>query len=179
MPGRIGQAIVLLLGLLILSVGALAQGATEYRLGASDKLRVTVFGEEDLSGEFELDGSGTISLPLIGQVQADRLTLRELEDRIVTRLKDGYLRDPKVNIEVLNYRPFYILGEVNSPGSYPYRAGLNVLNAVVIGGGYTPRADESDITIVRAADSNRQEQRVGPDDIVLPGDILRVKERFF
>ena len=159
MPGRIGQASVLLLGLLFFSLGALAQGVAEYRLGASDKLRVTVFGEEDLSGEFELDGSGTISLPLIGQVQANRLTLRELEDRIVTRLKDGYLRDPKVNIEVLNY--------------------LNVLNAVVIGGGYTPRADESDITIVRAADSNRQEQRVGPDDVVLPGDILRVKERFF
>lgn len=179
MPGRMFQAIILLLGLFVFAGGASAQGDVEYRLGASDKLRVTVFGEEDLSGEFEVDGSGMISMPLIGTVRAGNLTLRQLEDQIIVKLKDGYLRDPKVSIDVLNYRPFYILGEVNSPGSYPYRSGLNILNAVVIGGGYTPRADESDITIVRAGDSTRVEQKVGPDDIVLPGDIVRVKERFF
>ena len=166
----------------VLSSASLAQGALQYELGPGDKLRVTVFGEEDLSGEFEIDGSGRISMPLIGVVDLRSRNLREAESEIVTLLLDGYLRNPKVSIDVLNYRPFYILGEVNEPGSYPYRAGMTVLNAVVLAGGYTPRADEDDITLQRGADladADSEGRPVKPNTVVLPGDILRVKERFF
>lgn len=156
-----------------------AQDAPKYHLGSGDRVKVTVFGEDDLSGEFEVDGSGNISMPLIGSVPAGQKTVGELEQEIMTRLKDGYLKDPKIAIEVLNYRPFYILGEVNEPGSYPYRSGMTVLNAVVMGGGYTHRADEEDITITRAQDPQERERAVTADTPVLPGDVIRVEERFF
>lgn len=164
------------------STSALAQSSLQYKLGPGDNLRVSVFGEEELSGEFEVDGNGRISMPLIGVVDLQDRTLREAEAQIVAMLLDGYLRNPKVSVDVLNYRPFYILGEVNEPGSYPYRAGMTVLNAVVLAGGYSPRADEDDITIQRgpeAADPDGEGQPVKPTTIVLPGDIVRVKERFF
>jgi polysaccharide export outer membrane protein len=156
-----------------------AQSLNEYRLGSGDKVRVTVFGEPDLSGEFEIDGSGQISMPLVGTVSAGNATVIELESKIAARLLDGYLKDPKVSIEVLNYRPFYILGEVNQPGSYPFRAGMTVLNAVVMGGGYTYRADEDDITISREGSGSDEPMPVQPDTPVLPGDVIRIEERFF
>lgn len=166
----------------MVSTAVLAQSNLQYKLGPGDNLRVLVFGEEDLSGEFEVDGNGRISMPLIGVVDLQDRSLREAEAQIVEMLLDGYLRNPKVSIDVLNYRPFYILGEVNEPGSYPYRAGMTVLNAVVLAGGYTPRADEDDITIQRgsdAVDPDGKGQPVKPTTIVLPGDIVRVEERFF
>lgn len=166
----------------MVSTASLAQSNLQYKLGPGDNLRVLVFGEEDLSGEFEVDGNGRISMPLIGVVDLQDRSLREAEAQIVAMLLDGYLRNPKVSIDVLNYRPFYILGEVNEPGSYPYRAGMTVLNAVVLAGGYTARADEDDITIQRgpdAADPDGKGQPVKPTTIVLPGDIVRVEERFF
>lgn len=150
-----------------------------YTLGSGDKLRVTVFGEEDLSGEFEVSGNGQISLPLIGEVEAGGKNLRALADVIEDRLQEGYLKDPKVSIDVLNYRPFYILGEVNEPGSYPYVSGMSVLNAVALGGGFTYRADKEDILIIRGGDESRKPEKATPETVVLPGDIVRVEERFF
>lgn len=155
------------------------QTSLQYQLGAGDRLRITVFGEDDLSGEFEIDGSGNVSMPLIGSVTVGIHTLKQAEARIVAKLKDGYMRDPRVSIDVLNYRPFYIIGEVNSPGSYPYRSGLSVLTAVAMGGGYTFRADEDDIVIIRGNDSQRQEEKATSDTIVLPGDVVRIEERLF
>mgnify|MGYP003151012164 CR=1 FL=1 len=150
-----------------------------YTLGSGDKLRVTVFGEEDLSGEFEVSGNGQISLPLIGEVDAGGKNLRALADVIEDRLQEGYLKDPKVSIDVLNYRPFYILGEVKEPGSYPYVSGMSVLNAVALGGGFTYRADKEDILIIRGGDESRKPEKATPETVVLPGDIVRVEERFF
>lgn len=163
------------------STVALAQshGGLEYQLGSGDRLRITVFGEDDLSGEFEVDGSGRISMPLIGSVQIGSHTLKQAEGRIIAMLKDGYMRDPRVSIDVLNYRPFYIIGEVNTPGSYPYRSGLSVLTAVAMGGGYTFRADEDDIIIIRGNDPERREEKATADTVVLPGDVVRVEERLF
>jgi protein involved in polysaccharide export with SLBB domain len=175
MPGthRIFGAIVAAL----LSASATEAGTAEYRLGPGDRVKVTVFGEDDLSGEFEVDGSGRVSMPLIGAAQSGGLTVRELEARLSDRLRE-YLVAPKLAIEVLNYRPFYILGEVESPGSYPYRAGMTVLNAVVMAGGYTYRADEEDITIQRGG-SATDAAAATPEAEVLPGDVIRVEERFF
>ncbi len=168
------------------SVGSLGQGQSnpervvgEYRLGASDEIRVTVFGEPELSGEYLLDGAGSVSLPLIGQVTALDLTLREFESVVAARFANGYLRNPRVNAEVMNYRPFYILGEVRTPGEYPYSSGLTVLNAVATAGGFTYRANDKFI-YVRGADDT-QEYKVGldPTTPILPGDTIRVAEKFF
>ena len=156
-----------------------AGGVAGYRFGPGDELRITVFRHEDLSGEFALDGEGFFALPLVGEILAGGLTARQLENEVETRLKaGGYLVDPQVSIEVLNYRPFYIIGEVNNPGSYQYVNGMNVINAVALAGGFTYRADQDDIIISRGG--------AGGDEIaadltteVLPGDIVEVTERFF
>ena len=155
---------------------AIAQQAG-YQLGSGDRVRVTVFGEEDLSGEFELDVQGTFSMPLIGTVSADALTPRILEARIAERLLDGFLKNPRVSVEVLNYRPFYILGEVNAPGGYAYRSGMTILNAAALAGGFTYRADEDDIEVTRA--NGGDPKVLSPETIVQPGDIIRVNERLF
>lgn len=153
-------------------------GIVEYRLGPGDRVRITVFGEDDLTGDFELDGSGMFSFPLIGAVTAQNQTVRELEATVATLLLDGFLRNPQVSVEVLNYRPFYIYGEVNEPGSYSYRAGMTVINAVAMAGGFTFRANENNIEITRRT-SSRDALSAGPETIVLPGDVVRVNERFF
>jgi polysaccharide export outer membrane protein len=152
--------------------------APAYTLDSGDRLRVVVFRHEDLSGEFEVDGSGTFSMPLIGNVEAAGLTTRQLEERIAEAFRNGYLVDPQVSIEVLNYRPFFILGEVNRPGQYPYASGMSVINAVALAGGFTFRAKENGIAVQRGG-SSAPEVVVTPDTPILPGDIIRVPERFF
>jgi polysaccharide export outer membrane protein len=150
-----------------------------YQLGPGDQMRVTVFRHEDLSGEFAVDGEGFFALPLVGEIMTAGLTARQLENEIELRLKaGGYLIDPQVSIEVLNYRPFYIIGEVNSPGSYQYVNGMNVINAVALAGGFSYRADQDDITISRGGSEGPQIEAL-PDTAVLPGDIIEVPERFF
>ena len=153
-------------------------GTADYRLGSGDKLRVIVYGEQDLSGEFDVTGSGKISLPLIGQVQAAGLSLDEFESEIATKLKQGYLTSPKVSVEVLNYRPFYIIGEVEKAGEYPYTSGMNVLNAVAVAGGFTYRANQTQVYIARGGNEETA-YSVNQSVQVLPGDIVRVPERFF
>ena len=159
--------------------GALAQEQAEYKTGSGDKLRVTVFGHEDLSGDFLVDGSGYVSLPLIGNVKAGDSTARELEMAIIDKLKPDYLKNPRVGVEVLNYRPFYILGEVKNPGSYPYVSGMKVINAIALSGGYTYRGRENRVLITRAADPERKQIPADHDTVVLPGDVIEVPERFF
>ena len=153
------------------------QGSLAYRLGSGDKLRVGVFGEPDLSGEFDVTGNGNVSLPLIGQVKATGLTISEFEAAIRDKLTDGYLTNPKVTVEVLNYRPFYIMGEVDKPGEYPYTDGMTVLNAVAVAGGFTYRANDGQVYITRGG--GEKAYQVGQSVRVLPGDIVRVPERFF
>lgn len=150
--------------------------AQDYTLSGGDRVSVVVFGEDDLSGEYEVDGAGVFSMPLIGPVDAEGQTVRQLEARVREALLDGYLRNPRVSIEVLNYRPFFIMGEVNAPGSYPYRSGLTLLNAVAIAGGYTFRADERDVEITRG---DAAPFTAGPQTPVLPGDVIEVDERLF
>jgi len=149
-----------------------------YQLGPGDRIRLNVFGETDLSGDFDVDGSGYIRLPLIGQLKAAGLTIRGFEDELITALKDGYVKDPKVSIEVVNYRPFYIIGEVQKPGQYPYVDGMNALNAIALAGGFTAKADKSEVYIQR----NGKEESEFPSDErtnIRPGDVVRIPERFF
>ncbi len=151
----------------------------EYRLGTGDQIRVTVFGHEDLSGAFEVSSNGEIALPLIGKVVALEHTLREVESAIVGKLKPDYLKNPQVSVEVLNYRPFYIIGEVKNPGSYPYVSGMRILNAVAIAGGFTYRARESKLLITRAKNPKGKSEPANQTTLVLPGDVIEVPERFF
>jgi polysaccharide biosynthesis/export protein VpsN len=154
-------------------------GVEGYTLGPGDQLRLTVFRHEDLSGELELDGEGYFAMPLLGEVLAGGMTSRQLETELESQLEGGgYLVDPQVSVEVLNYRPFYIIGEVNRPGSYQYVSGMNVVNAVALAGGFTYRADQGDIVITRGG-SNRDEMEAQLSSEVLPGDIVEVTERFF
>jgi len=160
---------------------ALAQDpiADTYRLGSGDRLRVTVFGEADLGGEYVVDDAGAVRLPLIGEVDALGVTIPQFEAAIIEKLSDGFLRTPRVSVEVINYRPFYILGEVNSPGQYTYVAGMNILNAVALAGGYTYRANETRVFIRRGGSEEEQPLPANEQTTVLPGDIIRVAERFF
>ena len=154
--------------------------SADYTLGTGDKVRVTVFGEDDLGGEFQVDGSGYLRLPLIGQVKAAGLSVRNFETQVKQKLEEGqYLKDAKVNVEVLSYRPFYIMGEVNKPGEYPYVNDMSVLTAVALAGGYTYRANDSEVLIRRNGETKEQQLPADETTKVHPGDIIRIPERFF
>jgi len=156
-------------------------GAVEvaYRLSIGDKLRITVYGHEDLSGEFDVDATGNLSLPLIGDVHATGLTANELEAEITNLLRPDYLKNPRVSAELLNYRPFYIFGEVKTPGSFPYANGMTVISAVAVAGGFTYRARKNRIRITRGDGDDKVEFDAQDDTLILPGDVIEVPERFF
>lgn len=156
-----------------------SRSSFEYKVGAGDKVRIIVFGEEALTGEFFVSGGGKIAFPLIGDIDVLGLTIPEIQAAVEAKLKDGYLKQPKVSAEVLNYRPFYILGEVMKPGEYPYTNGLTVLNAVATAQGFTYRADTHKVYIKRAATAAEDVQPLNPGTPVEPGDTIRIGERFF
>ena len=150
-----------------------------YRLGAGDRLKITVYGEQDLSGEFLVSANGHVQFPLLGDVQAAQLTAQEFAKAMTAELGAKYLRNPKVSVEILNYRPFYIIGEVNKPGGYPYESGLSLQGAVALAGGYTYRAKESDVYIRRLGNEAETSMRVTGQIKIYPGDVVRIPERFF
>jgi protein involved in polysaccharide export with SLBB domain len=153
--------------------------APTYKLSAGDRVLITVFGHEDLSGEFEINGAGVISMPLIPDVDAAGLTVNELEAAIVDALKPDYLMNPIISAEIVNFRPIYIIGEVINPGSYPYRNGMTVINAVAVAGGFSYRAKKNKLVIRRNDGNQTIEIKVDLDTVVLPADIIEVPERFF
>ncbi|HEY1837772.1 MAG TPA: polysaccharide biosynthesis/export family protein [Rhizomicrobium sp.] len=150
-----------------------------YHLGTGDKVRVIVYGEDDLSGEFQVDENGDISLPMIGETRASGLTGSQLEQRIQATFADGYLNDPRVSVQVTQYRPFYILGQVNRPGQYQYVNGMTAPNAIALAGGYTDHADDSDIYVRRDGDTHEAELPAGTGTQIYPGDVIRVTKSDF
>jgi len=156
-------------------------GATDadYVLGVADRVRVTVYDEPTLSGEYPVNANGRIAMPLIGEVAAAGSTAGALREKIEALLGNGYLTSPKVAIDVLTFRPFYILGEVNKAGQYPYSSGLTVMNAVATAAGFTYRANQKYVYIKRANEPGEKKVRLTPDLEVKPGDTIRVGERFF
>jgi protein involved in polysaccharide export with SLBB domain len=161
------------------SPGRAATPTNQLRFAPGDKVRITVFGEDKLSGEHQIDTAGFLSLPLAGTIEAAGLTKPELEQALIAKLKSEYLRNPKVTVDVVSFRPFYVLGEVQKPGEYSYRSGLNVLSAIAIGGGATYRASTSTVMIQRSGTNEMTEYPQSPTVPVLPGDVVRVPERFF
>lgn len=150
-----------------------------YLLGAGDKVRVTVFNEPNLSGEFAVGSDGTISLPLVGDLVAQGKTTKLVADEFAAKLADGYLLKPSVAMEVSVYRPFFILGEVEKPGQYPYANGMTALNAIATAGGYTPRAKRTVVFIRKFGEAAETEYELTSSLRILPGDTIRLGERYF
>jgi polysaccharide export outer membrane protein len=158
-----------------LSPEAAVDPDAEYNLGVGDQLRVTVFGQEDLSGEFEVDSGGRITMPLVGDLRVVDSTVNDVEAMIVDVLSPDYLQNPVVSVEVLTYRDFFIIGEVANPGPYAYVGKMTVITAVAMAGGFTYRAVEDEFIISR----DGQQFAGRKDSPVLPGDVIEVQERFF
>lgn len=150
-----------------------------YEIGTDDTLQITVFNEPDLSlAEVRIGSNGTISMPLLGQVEVSGLTVQEIESKLTSLLLDGYLKKPKISVGILEYRPFYINGEVENPGSYSYRRGLTVEKAITLAGGFTNRADRKQIELV--TEKNKDVTKiVGLKASIQPGDVITVNESFF
>ena len=150
-----------------------------YRVGAGDKLSIRVAGESDLTGEYVVDASGELSMPYVQSVPVGGKTTREIERLVTQRLNAGYLLDPKVSVQAISLRPFYIMGEVTAGGSYPYQPGMTVQAAIAIAGGYGPRADQTVALLTRRNAKGTQSHKVPVTTQVYPGDIIFVRERWF
>lgn len=152
----------------------------DYRLGPGDGVRIITFGEEALTGEFHVNDSGAISVPLIGPVRAVGLTTRQLEGALTAALKQAnMLRDPSVVAEITAYRPIFVLGEVNKPGQYPYQPGMTVVTAAAVAGGFTYRAVDDYASVMRTQDGQAIEGKAGRQAFVRPGDVITIFERRF
>jgi len=158
---------------------AYAPANTPYTLDSGDRLRIVVFGQEGITGSYMVDASGQVSLPLIGAVPARGFTTGQLTSMIAERLKQGYVREPHVTVEIEAYRPFFILGEVTNPGQYPYVAKMTAENAVAIAGGFAPRASKKAVELTRNARGQHFKGDVPLNYPLRPGDTIVVKERWF
>lgn len=162
------------------SSSALAEGDSTYKLASGDVIRISVFGEPDLSfEEVRLNDAGIFSYPFLGDVRAGGKTAAEIERTLTERLKGGYLVDPRVSVSILKYRDFYISGEVKTPGGYAFQPGLTLRRAVALAGGLTERASTSRITIIRDQDPNRRPVEATLDTTVMPGDTINIDQGFF
>ena len=150
-----------------------------YQLASGDRLRVIVFGQDNLSNSFSVDGAGNIAMPLVGLVHAQGLTTAELARSLEARLRQGFLRDPSVSVEVEAYRPFFVLGEVTAAGQYPFVNGMTVQNAIAVAGGFTPRGAQDTVDLTRMVQGRPITASVPVTFSVRPGDTIQVRERFF
>lgn len=150
-----------------------------YRLDSGDRLRITVFEQQSLTNTYTVDQAGYIAFPLVGQVAARGATVTQLEGVIAQKLKQGFLRDPDVTIELDRYRSIFVMGEVGQPGQYSYVPGMTVLNAIAVSGGFSPRANQRDVDVTRKINGNILTGRVPITDPILAGDTIYVRERLF
>lgn len=150
-----------------------------YRVGSGDTLNIRVYGQEELTGDYRVDGAGNISMPLVGSVRVAKLTAPQISKTIEHRLSQKYLRDPSVSVQVAATRPFFVVGEVRSPGAFPYIPGLTVQEAIALSGGYTPRAHQGPVLVTRRSSSGSQSIDLPVLAPLYPGDVIYVKERWF
>lgn len=156
-----------------------AASADRYVLGPNDRIRLKVYGEPDITGEYEINSGGQVSIPLAGHIKAAGATTPQLERLIASALAKGIVRDPRVNVEIAQYRPYYILGEVKKSGEYPYRLGLTVMDAVASAGGFTYRANENKVFLRRSGAGAEETYPLDAPVPVYPGDNIRIPERYF
>ena len=150
-----------------------------YRLGAGDRVRVTVFEQDSLTNTYSINSAGYIAFPLVGSVAARGRSVQELEGALAAKLREGFLRDPDVSVEVDQYRPVFVMGEVGAAGQYSYVPGLTVQKAVAMAGGFTPRANQGTVDITRDINGKVMTGRVVTSDPLMPGDTVYVRERLF
>lgn len=150
-----------------------------YRLGAGDRVRVTVFEQDSLTNTYSINSAGYIAFPLVGSVPARGRSVQELEGALAAKLREGFLRDPDVSVEVDQYRPVFVMGEVGAAGQYSYVPGLTVQKAVAMAGGFTPRANQGTVDITRDINGKVMTGRVVTSDPLMPGDTVYVRERLF
>jgi polysaccharide export outer membrane protein len=153
--------------------------SSDYKLGPNDRTRIIVFGQPSLTGEFVLDGNGVLAFPLIGNVNARGMTPSQLQQTIAQKLDTDWIKNPSVSVEVSTRRPFYVVGEVQKPGSYPYVTDMNVLNAIATAGGETYRANMHDFWIKRKQDGRIVRVEANQESTLQPGDTVIVRERYF
>ena len=162
------------------ATAALAQPTdSDYKLGPGDRIIIKVFGEEDLSMDVRLNDTGRLNYPFLGELVVQGLTVAELEQLITRGLRGSYLRDPTVTVLIAEYRPFFVNGEVQRPGAFPYQPKLTVEQAIALGGGFTQQGSHSRIDVIRASDPQHKAVRVELTDPVFPGDIITVKQSIF
>lgn len=179
MSGKPAMHAIAAIVMLMLAGLALGQDADQYRVAEGDQLSIRVFGEPDLTLEtLRVGPQGVISYPLLGEVRVGGLTAAEIEARLTQRLLDGYLKKPQITVSILEYRQFYVNGEVNKPGGYPFRPGLTVEKAITLAGGFSERASKGKIRLTPEGKAGR-EQKVELDDPIGPGDIINVGESLF
>jgi polysaccharide export outer membrane protein len=172
----------LILLLMLCALGATASAVdsiADYRLAAGDKVKIHVFGEDNMDVDTRLGISGDIRYPFLGKIHVAGMTLAELEQYITSKLADGYLVNPQVRVSMEEFRPFYVNGEVQKPGGYPYQPGLNVRKAISLAGGFAENADENKIFLIRAGQVRKEGEATSLDAEVGPGDIITVKKSFF
>ena len=146
---------------------------------AGDHLRIKVYNDDTVSGDYAVGSNGHVSIPLVGDIEAAGLTTRQLEQKIVGRMKGKIARDPKINVQIVAYAPFYIYGEVKKAGEYPFRPGLTVADAIATAGGLTYRANEDQIYVRRAGAAGERAVSLDTPTRIYPGDNIRVAERMF
>lgn len=149
-----------------------------YRLGTGDKLKVTIYNNDKLSGDYPVGGDGKIALPMVGRLAVGGMTLDEVTDTLTRRLADGYFVSPQVTVDIAAYRPVYILGEVQKPGEYPYAENMTVYRLVAQAGGYTYRANKKKMRVKHDA-SQSDDDKIAEDAMILPGDTIIVSQRYF
>lgn len=150
-----------------------------YILGPADQLRITVYDQQGLTNTYSVDQAGYIAFPLIGAVAAKGRTSKQLETEIAKKLRDGYLRNPDVSVEIMQYRPIFVMGEVGASGQYSYVPGMTVQKAIAVAGGFTPRGMQDNVDVTREINGKVMTGRVLTSDPVLPGDTIYVRERLF
>jgi polysaccharide export outer membrane protein len=150
-----------------------------YRVGTGDRLTIRVLGQQDLTGDYIVDASGNISLPLVRSMSVAGLSTAEIETQIIERLKQGFLRNPSVSVQLAIARPFYIMGQVNQSGSFSYRPGMTAQNAIAMAGGFSPRADQNSVLVTRRLVAGTKTRRVPVTTQLHPGDVVFVRERWF
>ena len=178
---RLARAALIVSVLFItLAIGLPLQAADEYQLNAGDTIRIYVYGEPELTFESVLIGqNGRIAFPFVGTLTVAGRTINQVQDQLIGGLKPDYLIDPRVSVDIVKYRQFYINGEVQSPGGIDFQPGLSLLKAIALAGGFTERANKRNITVVSDTDATGEERRIREDYVVQPGDIFTVKDAFF
>jgi len=150
-----------------------------YKLDSGDVLNIAVYEQAELSRSYSVDRAGKLAFPLVGSVQARGMTVKQLEAGIAAKLRGGFLRNPDVSVEVAQYRPFYIMGEVGRAGQYAYVPGMTIQNAIASAGGFSARGNQNNADVTRHINGEIATARISINDPIMPGDTIYIRERLF